>query len=92
MPHLRWIDALVVCLYLLGLTLLGLRFTRRQTSTEHYFPWHDYMVGAIGHVVLFSVRYGASLLMPDSRTADETLRQKTLWHWLRARQSVATRA
>src|SRR5438309_1208974 len=37
MQSLRWLDALVVCGYLLGLTLLGLRFARRQTSTEHYF-------------------------------------------------------
>src|SRR5947209_3834523 len=37
MASMRWVDALVVCLYLLGLTLLGLRFSRRQTSTEHYF-------------------------------------------------------
>ncbi len=37
MSALRWLDATVVCAYLLGLTLLGLRFSRRQTSTEQYF-------------------------------------------------------
>ena len=37
MPGLRWVDALVVCSYLVGLTAFGLRFSRRQTSTEQYF-------------------------------------------------------
>jgi solute:Na+ symporter, SSS family len=37
-PHtMRWLDLAVVCAYILGLTLLGLRFSRRQTSTEAYF-------------------------------------------------------
>jgi solute:Na+ symporter, SSS family len=51
------------------------------------FPWHDYMVGALGNVILFAVGYGASLLMPDrgADAADSRLRQMTVWHWLRAR-------
>jgi len=37
-PHtVRWLDLAVVFAYILGLTLLGLRFSRRQTSTEAYF-------------------------------------------------------
>jgi SSS family solute:Na+ symporter len=30
------------------------------------FPWHDYMIGAIGHVVLMVVGYSVSRLWPDS--------------------------
>ena len=38
------------------------------------FPWHDYMIGAIGNVVLFVVGYAASRIFevverPDSRKA-----------------------
>ena len=34
---LRWIDILVVAAYMTGMVVLGLRFARRQTSTETYF-------------------------------------------------------
>jgi len=34
---LRWIDVLVVVVYMVGLVVLGLRFAKRQTSTETYF-------------------------------------------------------
>lgn len=44
------------------------------------FPWHDYMIGAIGHVILFVVGYAASLLLPEHDAVDERLRQMTIWH------------
>ncbi len=34
---MRWFDFAVVCVYVLGLTGIGLRFSRRQTTTERYF-------------------------------------------------------
>ncbi|HWB83197.1 MAG TPA: sodium:solute symporter [Bryobacteraceae bacterium] len=37
MSNMRWLDLFVVCGYILGLTILGLRFSKRQTSTETYF-------------------------------------------------------
>src|SRR3954451_23696475 len=33
----RWIDLIVVAIYLGGMAALGLRFSRRQTTTESYF-------------------------------------------------------
>ncbi len=33
----RWLDIIVVLAYLVGMTALGLRFSRRQTTTENYF-------------------------------------------------------
>jgi SSS family solute:Na+ symporter len=33
----RWIDFAVICVYVLALTVVGLRFSRRQTTTERYF-------------------------------------------------------
>lgn len=30
-------DFAVICVYVLGLTGIGLRFSRRQTTTERYF-------------------------------------------------------
>lgn len=53
------------------------------------FPWHDYMVGATGHVILFTVGYLGSLLLPDGSTADERLQNATLWHWLHERRRRA---
>src|SRR5215472_8420202 len=37
MPSVRWVDLAVICVYVFGLTAVGLRFSRRQTSTERYF-------------------------------------------------------
>ena len=34
---LHWIDVVVVVVYMTGMVALGLRFARRQTSTETYF-------------------------------------------------------
>src|SRR5256885_751797 len=37
MGSVRWLDFAVICVYVLGLTTVGLRFSRRQTTTERYF-------------------------------------------------------
>ena len=37
MTNLRWLDAAVILVYMVGMVLMGLRFARRQTSTESYF-------------------------------------------------------
>jgi SSS family solute:Na+ symporter len=37
MAGARWLDLVVLCAYVLGLTAVGLRFSRRQTTTERYF-------------------------------------------------------
>ena len=37
MANLRWLDALVIILYMAAMVLIGLWFARRQTSTESYF-------------------------------------------------------
>jgi len=37
MESIRWLDLVVICLYLAGVVAVGLRFARRQTSTESYF-------------------------------------------------------
>ena len=37
MTSFRWLDFGVICAYVLGLTVVGLRFSRRQTTTERYF-------------------------------------------------------
>jgi SSS family solute:Na+ symporter len=40
---------------------------KRVLSLGHFnFPWHDYMIGAIGHVVLVVVGYTVSLLRPGA--------------------------
>jgi SSS family solute:Na+ symporter len=37
MSTLRWLDLIVIGLYMAGMALIGLWFARRQTSTERYF-------------------------------------------------------
>lgn len=37
MTQTRWLDLIVVVAYMAGMALVGLRFSRRQTSTETYF-------------------------------------------------------
>ena len=37
MSSLRWLDAVVIIVYMVAMVLVGLRFARRQTSTEAYF-------------------------------------------------------
>jgi solute:Na+ symporter, SSS family len=37
MGNLRWLDVTVIAIYLATLTGIGMRFSRRQTSTERYF-------------------------------------------------------
>ncbi len=37
MSALRWLDLIVIALYMVGMAAVGLRFARRQTSTERYF-------------------------------------------------------
>jgi SSS family solute:Na+ symporter len=49
------------------------------------FPWHDYMIGAIGHLVLLTIGIlVSSLTSKDSRPASEL----TLWGWLRTRRTL----
>lgn len=35
------------------------------------FPWHDYMIGALGHIVLLIVGIAASLLLPGVAVAND---------------------
>ena len=44
------------------------------------FPLHDFMIGAVGHLVLLAVGYLASFLFPGSAGNIAGL---TLWSWLR---------
>jgi hypothetical protein len=37
MTHARWLDLAIVAAYMIGMALVGLLFSRRQTNTETYF-------------------------------------------------------
>lgn len=50
------------------------------------FPLHDYMIGVIGHVLLFSVGLAVSFIYPN---VDQQSRKLTVWGWLRARKTAA---
>jgi SSS family solute:Na+ symporter len=48
------------------------------------FPWHEYMIGAIGHLVLLVFGIAFSFLFPSSKPIAENL---TLWGWRDSRLS-----
>ena len=37
MNSLRWLDFAIILIYMVGMLVVGLRFAKRQTSTESYF-------------------------------------------------------
>ena len=53
---------------------------------RYNFPLHDYMIGAIGHIVLLVVGYLTSLLFQGT---NENMEDLTLWGWLRRNSAVA---
>jgi SSS family solute:Na+ symporter len=52
------------------------------------FPWHDYMIGAVGHVLLLGVGVAVSLLIQSKPLAPEL----TLWGWLQSHRTAAPEA
>ena len=75
--------------------IVSLIFTAWATFTEggkilnlgHWnFPWHDYMIGAVGHVMLLVVGIAASLLLPGRPLASDL----TWQGWRRGRNSRST--
>ncbi|CAN5597388.1 sodium:solute symporter [soil metagenome] len=53
------------------------------------FPWHDYMIGAIGHVILFGVGYCVSVLTPRDVAVASDL---TLLGWRARQRTLAAEA
>src|SRR5512139_4230437 len=54
MATLRWLDLAVVGVYLAAMAWMGLRFARRQTSTERYFVAQRSIPGWAMGVSLFA--------------------------------------
>ena len=51
---------------------------------RYNFPFHDYMIGVIGHLVLLITGYLSSLVFPNH---DPAARDLTVWGW-RRRQAI----
>ena len=49
------------------------------------FPWHDYMIGAIGHVILLVVGVAFSFILADKTPSNPDL---TLWGWLQRKREI----
>ncbi len=49
-------------------------------ATFGRFPFHSYIIGVIGHIVLLAVGCAASLALPNR---DRASRDLTLWGWMR---------
>ncbi|NWG13995.1 MAG: sodium:solute symporter [Acidobacteria bacterium] len=52
---------------------------------KYNFPLHDYMIGAVGHVVLVAVGYLASLVQVGEQPGSADL---TLWGWFEKRKAA----
>jgi SSS family solute:Na+ symporter len=50
------------------------------------FPWHDYMIGAVGHVTLFVAGFAFSMIFPGPPLSDPGL---TLWGWRKKQHAVS---
>jgi SSS family solute:Na+ symporter len=48
---------------------------------RYNFPWHDYMIGAIGHLILLAVGLTVTAFAPAQAS------DLTLWTWLRTRNN-----
>ncbi len=52
-PHIHWLDTLVICLYLIGITWFGLRFRKPGRTLQSYFladrniPWWAVMLSIV---------------------------------------------
>jgi SSS family solute:Na+ symporter len=74
---------------------LSLLFTAYATLTvdggklwnlgTYNFPWHSYMIGVIGHLIVFGGGYLLSLVFPNR---DASSRELTLWGWLHKRDTL----
>ena len=53
------------------------------------FPWHDYMIGAVGHIVLLVTGILVSLFLPDASPCAPEL---TLHGWMAARKNLSLEA
>jgi SSS family solute:Na+ symporter len=51
------------------------------------FPWHEYMTGVVGHILLVTVGYTVSRVLPASTVL---AREMTIWAWMDRRQKSAS--
>jgi len=80
------------CYIAIGLSLL---FTAYATLTidggklwnvaPYNFPYHNYMIGVFGHLIVFGGGYLLSFIFPNRNVAS---RELTLWGWLLKRDAV----
>jgi SSS family solute:Na+ symporter len=66
-------------------SLLFTAYATLWNSGPYGFPYHNYMIGVIGHIIVFGGGYLASFLFPNRDTES---RELTLWGWLQKRHSV----
>src|SRR5579884_1350432 len=53
------------------------------SGSRFRFPWHEYMIGATGQMLVIAVGLAASRFLKPQSDTEEPM---TLWKWLRARQ------
>jgi SSS family solute:Na+ symporter len=57
------------------------------------YPWHEYTIGAVSHLVMLAVGYAAGRLIPPGGGAPEpSWERATLWGWLRTRREATPAA
>jgi SSS family solute:Na+ symporter len=74
---------ILACLLFTAWATLTLPDSRTWDFGRFNFPFHNYMIGVIGHVVLFLAGYTASYFFPNNNPETRAL---TLWGWLRIRK------
>jgi len=52
------------------------------------FPYDELLIGVIGNILLFTVGWLVSYLIPDTPREANAVREQTLWNWLLARRTA----
>ena len=66
-------------------SLLFTAYATLWNSGPYKFPYHNYMIGVFGHLIVFGGGYLASFVFPNR---DAESRELTLWGWLNKRDSI----
>lgn len=80
---------IITCLVFTGWATLTLHGKQTINLGRYNFPWHSYMIGVIGNILLFVVGLAASFLFRRNNVPQRDL---TLWGWLERKNNEKKKA
>ena len=84
--HIRWLDLLIIALYMVAVAYIGWRCSHRQTSTENYFvPRRSVPHWAMAFSFFATLISSITFIAPEHK-------EMTLWSWLVKRKTLTEEA